>query len=68
MFNLEQAMHAADLAALRSALRSVFADAVEGDDGIVSMACTVTHETPGLLVVEAEFRNRAGNAVGGFGL
>jgi len=68
MFNLEQAMHASDLAALRAALRSVFADAAEADAEVVSMACTVTVDTPGLLVIEAEYRNRAGHAVGGFGL
>ena len=66
-FDLEQAMHAADMAALRSALRSVFADSA-GVDGIVSLAFTVTVDSPGLLVIEGEFRDASGHAVGGFGL
>lgn len=66
--DFEQSLHIADLAALRSALRSVFADACSEGEDIVSMALTVTHEDAGLLVVEAEYRNRAGMAVGGFGL
>lgn len=68
MQNFEQVLHIADLAALRSALRSVFADAVTEGEDIVSLALTVTHEDAGLLVIEAEYRNRAGLAVGGFGL
>jgi len=66
--DLEQGLHIADLAALRSALRSVFADACTEGEDIVSMALTVTHEDAGLLVIEAEYRDRAGHAVGGFGL
>lgn len=67
MLDLEQAMHAADMAALRASLRSVLANASEVDE-VVSMAVTVTHDSPGLLVIEGEFKNRAGQAVGGFAL
>lgn len=67
MLDLEQAMHAADMAALRASIRSVVANASEVDD-VVSLAVTVTLDSPGLLVIEGEFRNKAGQAVGGFAI
>lgn len=68
MFNLEQAMHAADLARLRAGALAVLSHEVANDPDIVSLAVTITHETDGLMVIEAEYRDRAGHAVGGFGL
>lgn len=68
MFNLEQAMHAADLARLRAGALAVLAYEAGNDPEIVALAVTVTHESDGLMVIEAEYRNRDGHAVGGFGL
>jgi hypothetical protein len=68
MFNLEQAMHAADIAALRSALRTLFADSALDVDGLASLVVTATQEHPGLLVIEAEYRDASGHVVGGFGV
>jgi len=68
MFNLEQAMHAADLARLRAGALAVLSYEVTKDPDIVSLAFTVTHEAAGLLVIEAEYRDKHGHAVGGFGL
>jgi len=68
MFDLEQAMHAADMAALRSAVRSLFADSAADVDGLASLVVTATVEHPGLLVIEAEYRDAKGHVVGGFGV
>lgn len=43
-------------------------NAVDDDNSIVSLAFTVTFSGDGLVVLEGEFRDRAGNALGGFGL
>lgn len=47
---------------------AVLQNAVGDDDAVVSLAFTATHEADGLVVLEGEYRDRAGNAVGGFGL
>lgn len=53
---------------LEMAATAVLSDAMGDETGVVSLALTVTHETDGLLVLEGEYRDRAGNALGGFGL
>ena len=67
-YDLDQAMHAAELAALAMAARAVFARASGAESDVVSMAFSVTLESPGLAVIECEYRDRSGHAIGGFGL
>jgi hypothetical protein len=66
--DLNAAMHAADLAALASACRAVLGRSREDVDDVVSLALTVTHDAPGMAVIEVELRDAAGHAVGGMSL
>ena len=56
------------LCMLEMAGTAVLTQAIGDDDEVVSLAFTVTHQTDGLLVLEGEFRNAAGDAIAGFGL
>lgn len=64
-----EASHAAEFAVLAMALRAVHARAVSDEPEVLSLRLTVTPDAlPGLAVIELEFVNRAGMAVGGMGL
>lgn len=43
-------------------------NAVDDDESVVSLAFTVTFSGDGLVVLEGEYRDRSGHALGGFGL
>lgn len=47
---------------------TVLQNGVEDDPCVVALAFTATSDADGLLVLEGEYRDRAGNAIGGFGL
>lgn len=53
---------------LEMAATAVLGDAVDDETGVVSLAFTATHSSDGLIVLEGEYRDRAGQALGGFGL
>lgn len=67
-FDLEQALHAAELAGLAAYSRAVLGHAMEEGDDVVSLRFTVTHQAGERATVQAELINRAGQAVGGFSI
>lgn len=53
---------------LEMAATAVLADGMGDETGVVSLAFVATHDADGLVVLEGEYRDRAGQALGGFGL
>lgn len=61
-----EAAHAAEFALAGMALRAIHARAVSDEPEVLSLRLTVTPDAlPGLAVIELEFVNRQGEAVGG---
>lgn len=63
-----QAQHAAEMVGLAVYGRAVLGRAVEDEPEVVSLRLSVTHQGPGLSVIEWELIDRHGMAVGGGGL
>lgn len=63
-----EAQHAAELVGLAVYARACLARAAAEEPDVVSLAFTVTFESPGLSVIECELRQASGLAVGGFSL
>ncbi len=64
----EQAAHAAELVGLAVYARAVLARAIDQQPDVVSLRLSCTLDAPGLQVIEAEFIDARGVALGGFGL